>query len=147
MIYVSVRWVFYIEAAMIEDYSGVSALRRSGELVQESWWKVCLIVVMIVLSSYAVRYILEISLGMVLIATNLTSGVDFRSIIERSILDKVLDTGSYPFYIVMTCAQMLLKALVLPIRIIGVVLLYFDRRVRKEGYDLEISTNRPDILV
>ncbi len=147
MIYISVRWVFYIETVMIEDYSGISALRRSSELVQENWWKVCVIVFMIILSSYAVRYILEISLGIVLVVANLAGGADFRSIIEWSILDKVLDTGSYPFYVVMTSSQMVLKALVLPVWIIGVVLLYFDRRVRKEGYDIEITANRPDILV
>ena len=147
MIYISVRWVFFIEAVMIEDYTSLSALRRSSDLVLENWWQVCVIVFMIILSSYAVRYILEISLGIVLVVANLAGGADFRSIIEWSILDKVLDTGSYPFYVVMTSSQMVLKALVLPVWIIGVVLLYFDRRVRKEGYDIEITANRPDILV
>ena len=74
-----------------------------------------------------------------LITANLAGGTDFRSLIEWSILDKILDTGSYPFYVVMTCSQMLLKALILPIWMIGVVILYFDRRVRKEGYDIELS--------
>ena len=130
---------FYVETILIEKYSGSAALGRSGELVQGNWLQVCLTVFMIILSSYAVRYILEISLGIVLITANLTGGADFRSLLEWSILDKVLDTGSYPFYVVMTCSQMLLKALVIPIWVIGVVLLYFDRRVRKEGYAIEQS--------
>lgn len=147
MIYLSVRWVFYVQTVMIEDYSGVSAMRRSSELVQDNWWKVCVIVFMILLSSFAVRYILEISLGILLILANLAGGVDFISLIEWSILDKVLDTGSYPFYVVMTCFQMLLKALVIPIWVIGVVLLYFDRRVRKEGYDIDITVSNPNHLL
>ena len=147
MIYVSVRWVFYVETVMIEDYSGVSAMRRSSELVQDSWWRVFGIICMILISSYAVRYILENSLGIVLISANLGGGTDLISLIKWSIWDNVLDTKSYPFYVVMTCSQMLLKALVLPIWIIGVVLLYFDRRIRKEGFDIEITVNRPDLLV
>ncbi len=147
MIYVSVRWVFYVETVMIEDYSGVSAMRRSSELVQENWWRVFGIICLILISSYAVKYILENSLGIVLISANLAGGTDLMTLIKWSILDNVLDTNSYPFYVIMTCTQIVLKALVLPIWVIGVVLLYFDRRVRKEGYDIEIVANRPDILV
>ena len=147
MIYVSVRWVFYVETVIIEDFSGVSAMRRSSELVQDNWWQICVIVFMILLSSYAVSYILEISLGIVLIVSNLAGGTDFRSLLEWSVLDKVLDSGSYPFYVIMTCSSLVLDALVVPIWGIGVVLLYFDRRIRKEGYDIEITVNRPDIIV
>lgn len=146
MIYISVRWVFYIETVIIEDYSGLSALRRSGELVQENWWKTFGIVCLILLSSYAVRYILENSLGLVFIIANLAGGTDLITLIQWSILDNELDSNSYLFYVIMTCAQMLLKALVEPIWVIGVLLLYFDRRIRKEGYDIEITANRPDIL-
>lgn len=144
MIYIIVRWVFYIETVMFEDYSGLTALRRSSELVQKNWWQVFGIICLILLSSYAVRYILEISLGIVLILVNLAGGTDFKSLIEWTILDRVLDTGSYPFYVVMTSSQMILKALVTPIWVIGIVLLYFDRRIRREGYD--ITANDPNIL-
>ncbi len=147
IIYFSVRWIFYVETVIIEKCSVGEALRRSSELVQENWWKVFGIICLILLSSSAVRYILENSLGIVLISANLAGGTDLITLIQWSIMDNVLDTKSYPFYVIMTGAQMVLKALVVPIWIIGVTLLYFDRRVRKEGYDIEIVANRPDILV
>ena len=139
VIYFSVRWMFYIETVMIEKYIGGSALGRSAELVQGNWWQVCGIIILILLSSYAVRYIFEISLGVVFIAAKMSGGADFTSLIQWSFMDNVLDTKSYPFYVFMTSANLVLNALVLPIWVIGGVLLYFDRRIRKEGYDIELS--------
>lgn len=147
IIYFCVRWIFYVETILIEKYTGSAALGRSGELVQENWWKVLGIIILILISSIAIRYIFESSIGMILIIANLSGGTDFMSLINSSILNKVLDTGSYPFYVIMICSQMLLKSLVLPIWVIGVVLLYFDRRVRKEGYDIEITANDPEIII
>jgi len=50
------------------------------------------------------------------------------------------------FYAIMTCTDLILKTLIFPIWVIGIVLLYFDLRIRKEGFDIEIQVNSPDAM-
>lgn len=45
-IYLAVRWFFVPQAVVIEGRRGVDALRRSGELVQGSWWRAFAIVLL-----------------------------------------------------------------------------------------------------
>ena len=63
--------------------------------------------------------------------------------VEWSILETVLDSDNFLFYAIMTCIDLIMTALVFPIWVIGVTLLYFDRRVRKEGYDIQLTANNP----
>ncbi len=45
------------------------------------------------------------------------------------------------FYIIMTCVDLILTTLVFPIWTIGLTLLYFDRRSRKESSDVELTAD------
>lgn len=139
--YFAVRWGFYFETILLEKLSVTNALRRSSELVRGAWWRVFGMLILILLSSYAVRLIFQISLGTIFIFTNLAGNTDLRGIIEWAILEKVLDSSNYFFYVIMTCSDLILKALVLPIWVIGVTILYFDRRIRKESSDIELTAN------
>ncbi len=71
------------------------------------------------------------------------SNIDLRNMVEWSILETVLDSDNFLFYAIMTCTDLIMTALIFPIWVIGVTLLYFDRRVRKEGYDIELTANNP----
>ena len=46
-IYLLVRWYFVSQAVVVERLRGVDALRRSGELVQDAWWRTFAIVVLV----------------------------------------------------------------------------------------------------
>ncbi len=139
--YIAVRWGFYIETILLEKLSVTNALRRSSELVRGAWWQVFGTFILILISSYAIQLIFEISLGTIFIFTNLAGDASLRDIIEWAILDRVLDSNSFVFYVVMTCINLVLGALVLPIWVIGVTILYFDRRIRKEGSDIELTAS------
>ncbi|MCY4403859.1 MAG: hypothetical protein OXD54_14920 [Candidatus Poribacteria bacterium] len=137
LIYISVRWIFYLEAVLVENTNAIGALQRSSDLVRENWWRVFGTVVLLLLSSSAFQYIFELSISSIFLLFNLAGGTDFRSIVEWSFMNKVLDTNSFLFYIIMIGSKFVINSLVVPIWVIGVVILYFDRRIRKEGYDLE----------
>lgn len=139
--YFAVRWGFYIETILLENLSVTNALRRSSELVRGAWWQVFGAFILILISSYAVQLIFQISIGTIFIFTKFAGDTDLRGIIEWAILDSVLDSRSYVFYATMTCIKLILSSLVLPIWVIGVTILYFDRRTRKESSDAELTAD------
>ncbi|RKU15031.1 hypothetical protein C6501_07220 [Candidatus Poribacteria bacterium] len=139
--YFLVCWVFHLPIVLLEEPRVGYALKRSSELVRGTWWQVVGILILILLTSYAIAVIFKVSLGFIFIFTKFAGNTDLRSIIEWSIMEKVLDTSNFFFYVIMTSADLILKALVLPIWVIGVTILYFDRRIRKEGSDIELTAS------
>ena len=137
LLYFTVRWIFYFEAVIVENTNAIGALYRSSDLVQDNWWQVFGAIILIALSSYAIQYIFVLSIGTTFLLLDLSGGADFRTIVEWSIMQNVLDSNSYVFYVIMTGSRQIINSLIIPVWGIGIVLLYFDRRIRKEGYDIE----------
>ena len=135
-IYFAVRWIFVIEIVLLEKPFVGYAFKRSGELVRRTWGRVCTTVILILLLSSAIHHIFEISLGLILSLTELTDDTTPTNIIQWSILEEPLNSSS-PFYAIMTCIDLLLRTFIVPIWVIGITLLYFDLRIRKEEFDIE----------
>ncbi len=102
--------------------------------------------ILIFLLSVAILYIFEISLGTIFIFTKAAGGTGFKELIQWSVMKEALDSSNLFFYAVMTCTDLILNTFIFPIWVIGVTLLYFDLRVRKEGFDLELQVNAPDAV-
>ena len=109
LVFVLVAGVFYVQAVMIEGKGPMAALWRSWELVRGSWWRVLGIGVAFVVVLVAATFIASVP-GLILGLANDTAG-------------NVLTTVG--------------GILATPIGYIGATLVYFDLRVRKEGYTLE----------
>lgn len=139
-IYLTVSWVLHMPIVLLEEPRVVYSFRRSSELVRGSWWQVVGILILILLITTAVEVIFEFSLAFVLILTKLAGNTELRNIIEWSIMNNILDSSSFAFYTIMTCADLIFTTLVFPIWVIGITLLYFDRRIRKEGSDIQLMT-------
>jgi membrane-anchored glycerophosphoryl diester phosphodiesterase (GDPDase) len=97
-IYLMIRWIFVLPAALLEGLGPTAALSRSSALVKKNWWRVLGITLVVALISAAISLIL----------------------------------GMIP-----TVGAILASILVTPIYMIASTLLYYDLRVRKEGYSLE----------
>ena len=98
MVYLWTRWIFILQAALLEGCGATAALSRSSALVRGTWWRVfgfMLVVSLIVVAISA-------ALGMIPIVGGIIGGL-----------------------------------LSIPIGIAGATLLYYDLRVRKEGYSLD----------
>ena len=145
-VYLLVRWAFLAQTVLLEQPSVRYALKRSSELVRGAWWQVFGVLFFILLLGFAIRIIFKVSLGCILILAQLAGETDFMDIIQWALIHKAIDRGNFPFYVIMTCTHLVMTTLMLPIWYIGVTLLYFDRRIRTEGFDIEMIVNNSRTL-
>ena len=108
-IYLIVSWYFYIPAILLEKRGPVQALDRSRHLVGGTWWRVLGIGIVFVILFFFVALAIGIPIALVGVVNPIAG--DVVSVIAGS-----------------AAADFLL---------IGTVLVYFDLRIRKEGYTLE----------
>ena len=141
LIYFLVRWGFVFEVLLLEKTNVRNAFKRSSELVRGTWWRVFGMLILILLLSVAILYIFEISLGAIFILAKAAGGTDFKTLIQWSVMETDLGSSNLIFYAIMTCTNLILKTLIFPIWVIGITLLYFDLRIRKEGLDIEMQAN------
>ncbi len=113
--YFLVRWSLVVAAMMAEDIGPVRGLGRSWNLVAGSWWRTLGILVVVAILQSVIAFALGLFFGLI-VAVALSGDLRLA----------VTSAGST-----------LLGAIVSPIVTIGVVLLYFDLRTRKEGLDLD----------
>ena len=145
-IYFAVRWGLFLGTIMFEKPVISSALGRSSELVKGMWWRVFGMLLAILLLSTIIHSIIEISIGFILIATNLVSEVDFIDILEWGLFGGSFQGVTPFFYAISIIIHLGVYAISFAIWIIGVTLLYFNQRIRKEGFDIEMQVPRPNTV-
>ena len=117
-IYVGVSWSLGTCALLFEDVGPITALRRSWALVHGSWWRVFGILAVGVILVSVLAGVLQ---GMLtLIPAALADGNDVVLALATVVSGTVAVTLTTPF----TAAVF--------------SLVYFDQRVRREGFDLEL---------
>ena len=117
-IYLSVKlWFIGPLVVVLEDAGAIEALTRSWQLTNLHFWRVA--VTMTVLS-------LMVLIAQQIISSPLTIAMQFSG-------------GEMPSEVMLAGAQALgalARVLTQPVVIVGSVLLYYDLRIRKEGFDL-----------
>ncbi len=114
-------WAVAIPALLLEDARGFKALGRSFNLVRGRWWPTAGILLLANLLASAV------ALGLVLLALPLLltgDGNDFVVELANAVFTAAANVLTIPF----------ISALV--------TVIYFDLRVRKEGFDLQLMAQR-----
>ena len=139
--YFAVRWLFVVKAILIEKLLVGASLKRSSELVCGSWWRVCSISVSFLILSGAISIIFKASVACLLVLTNVADQAGFMDIIRWAIMEDTIDKSNLRFYTIMMGTHFVVSTLTFPIWVIGNTLLYFDLRVRKEGFDIEIQVD------
>ena len=141
-------WVFYGPVIFNEKRAASESLRRSRSLGQGSRRRVFGIVLAIALLQIAVDYILGNSLGIVLAL--------FGIVGDGSVVETIGEVLSWKYAdmrptsldaLIMYIVYLSAETFTLPIYAIGVTLLYFDFRIRKEGFDIEMQVrNSQDLM-
>ena len=119
-LYLYVAWSVAAPVLLVEDVRGWSALKRSRQLVKGRFWPtVGVLVLVTVLTGIVQAIFLGLAAGVVSV-----SGND----VATAIADAIGQTAS--------------SALTTPLSAAVLAVLYFDLRVRKEGFDLELLAHR-----
>ena len=161
-LFLGFRWIFYSLAAIFEEKPAVSALKRSGELVKGGWWRVFGIMLGIFLLVSVIESIPGISVSFVeglrsgrevdedLLEESIPVDEDPLELLKRSSVDifwsmlgfmsapRIATWSDLVSYVIRRCFSLAFTCLMLPFSIIGATLVYFDRRIRKEGFDIEM---------
>ena len=144
-LYFGTRWAFWSLAVLVEERSILNALRRSGELVKGSWWRVFGIILGILLLVLIIQSILQLSLLFVFGVTQATGGDgDLLTTLQRMFLPELTTWAGFVRYTVQNVINHLVASLMLPVGVIGSALLYFDLRIRKEGFDIEMRVTNEE---
>jgi hypothetical protein len=116
-IWIGVRWIAVLPAMFVENAGLFAAMGRSWRLVEGRWWRTFLLLVLV----FVLNYVVSIALGAFLYL-----GQVLLTILVSPYLALAIYEG----------AVVLVSALVNPVLLIAIVLIYFDLRVRKEALDL-----------
>lgn len=114
-IFLSVAWVATTPALMIERLSPTGSLRRSFELVRGRWWPALGLQVLLAIITGILSAIITLPITTIVLSDGVQTAGD-----------------AFVQAIVQTIAVLLFA----PLSAVAAVVLYFDLRVRKEGFDL-----------
>lgn len=139
-------WCFFVAAILIEERSMWIGLRRRRELIGQTWWQVIGTMFAICLLSSAIGFVFRIAFGSLLTLAGL---VEIGELMNEAIRWIVvwghfpIERVEFPFsYMLMYFINLSVGTFTLPIWVIGGTLLYFDQRIRKEGFDIEVMAHQ-----
>jgi hypothetical protein len=137
-IYLGITWSFVEQTALLEDCGPTSALSHSSALVKGSWWRVLGIVLLLILIVQAIVMILVMIFyipAMIGIMSSAMTGIMGGTMTEIP--------PEPPTWLMLTpmIGGFIAGIISTPIYTIGHTLLYFDLRVRKQGYSLDALAN------
>lgn len=143
-----VSWVLYGPVVLNEEFTGQQALERSKLLVRGTWGRVFGIVLAIILFCLAIEYILGGTLGVVLALFGIArDGSLMETVVSLLGMKYIVVRPTSMFLLIMYLIYLGVETFTLPIYAIGVTLLYFDLRIRKEGFDIEMQVrNSQDLM-
>jgi len=125
-IYLGINWAFILPTALLEGCGPTAAMSHSAALVKQNWWRVMgiMLLLLTIVSLIAMIFYMPAMIGT---TTWAISGAMTGAETE-------LPTGIMVWAIIGGAIGGIISA---PIGIIGITLLYFDLRVRKQGYSLD----------
>jgi hypothetical protein len=119
-LYLYVAWSVAAPVLLVEDVRGWSALKRSRQLVKGRFWPTVAVLILVGLLTGIVQGIfLGLAAGVVSVSGNE---------VATAVADAIGQTAA--------------SALTTPLSAAVLAVLYFDLRVRKEGFDLELLARR-----
>lgn len=125
-IYFGVCWAFILQVVMIERLGGFGAARRSRALVRGTWWRVLGILVVIGLMVSILSGVASLILGGIVGGLFGLAGSGPDAAIGSIVANQI--------------ASAVVASFATPLSLIATTILYYDLRVRKEGFDLQLRT-------
>ncbi len=121
-VYLGVCWALCFQTLLLERLGIRAALGRSRALVRGRWWRVLGVIILVGILSSIVGLVVSLpAVAFQIMAATAPEGL----------LQAV-------FSVIGAAFQIASQVLLAPIWFCGAVLLYYDLRIRKEGFDLEL---------
>ena len=139
--WVFVRFYFFSQVVVMERRDAASSLVRSKDLSRGHGWRIFGVFVLI--------FLVYIGAGLLALALNLALGTEFVPVyVEGRLAGFQVIPANYSLYVVHTVVTFLLNIVVSSYLAVCLTLLYFDLRIRKEGFDLELAAQQdiPEVL-
>lgn len=137
-------WCFFAAAVLVEGKSGSDSLRRRGELIRGAWWQIVGTMFAIFFLHFTMGLICRVALGGLLSLTGFVGVMEFlRTIQWTPLLQLLINEPEVSLsYMLMFLINLGVDIFTMPIWGIGGTLLYFNQRIRKEGFDIEMMATR-----
>ena len=136
-------WCFYISAISLER-TPRPGLGRSDELIRGKWGRINAVMLGILVLHFGVSFIFRLTFGILLELTELADISEFLATVQWMIFFQL--PGNIDEFDLLTALMYLINsgidAFTMPIWVIGCTLLYFDQRIRREGFDIEVMVTR-----
>jgi hypothetical protein len=129
LLYFYARLLVTTQAIVLEDQGPLGGIARSWRLVGGAFWRTLAIAVLMYILAYLIAGIPSMITSF---ALSILSGNALDSLVRNQIIVAVV-------------AQ-IGQILVLPLQLVIFTMLYYDLRIRKEGYDLELMAQQATAL-
>lgn len=135
--YFATYWCLFAAAILIEEKSIRDAIKRRRELVIQKSFQIVGTMTAIFLLFLAIGFIFRFSLSYLLTFTGLINLTDLaKSILFIQL--PIIQGGLSLSNIVLHLINLSVDTITMPIWVIGFTLLYFNQRIRREGFDIEM---------
>ena len=152
--YFRIKWCLYAPSIVVEGSQNIKPIRRSCELIRKAWWRVCGTILTLSILLRAISLIFVVSFVLLLGSFGLMGEAPLLDILEYVLRSNVgfysgdpppFDSKSTPYAILMTWYTVI-EVLTKPLYAITITLIYFNQRVRREGFDIEMAASRSEAL-
>ncbi|MDE0317075.1 MAG: hypothetical protein OXM61_19520 [Candidatus Poribacteria bacterium] len=143
-VYFISHWCFFAAAVLVEGKSIWDGIRRRGELIRRRSLQIASIMTAIFLLYLAVNFIFRFGFGFLFILTEHTNFEELRNVLQPVWLMQlpVFQNELRLSHQLMHLIYLGIDTITMPIWVIGATLLYFDQRIRREGFDIEMMAAR-----
>ena len=137
-------WCFFIASVLVEEKSVLGGLGRSHELIRGTWWRVVGMMFAILLLNLVLGFIVRIAVGVLMSLTGFMGVMKFLETAQWTVLLLLLPTqpDASSSDVLIYFINLGIDTFTTPIWVIGSTLLYFNQRIRKEGFDIEMMATR-----
>lgn len=139
-----IYWCFYISAISVERMKNPLALGRSDDLVEGRRWRINGVMLAILLLQFGVSFIFRFAFGILLGLTELATLSEFFATVQWGAFFQLpINVDEFHLLtVLMYLINLGVDAFTMPIWVIGVTLLYFEQRIQREGFDIEMMAMR-----
>lgn len=152
-LYFETTWEVYVPVIVVEGGMKPKPLRRSRDLIRKSWWRVFGTIFTLSILLRAIRLIFVVSFVLLLGLFGLMGDAHVLDIVEYVLRSVVgLSSGEPPFesgstpYAILRSLRIVARVLTRPLFAITIMVIYFNQRVKREGFDIEMTASQGDAL-